>query len=315
LDILDEYFEIGSSDGRLDSPLSETFCYSIFFEAIRALLCSEDFQILCKTLSFLYMNLGRFYGSEREQLLLIILLKDFFFRLFPHWSFTVRRYYQHILIYKIKRRGFIHDYSSAVSSAKKIPSNNALSSLESVADSQPSKSGLINQATTLISSIITSPISSVSSLISIASPFSFFSNSVSSTSAQTNGYNLSNTDEKKNETDEERQHRESLESIDAENCSVISSRLTLMEVQEDEMIENTLIEYIKCVQEEIEGKSSAGSIPKNLFCYCSRALKEFHQGRHQAIMLQRRYSSLLSCFEVVAPDLYFDITTFSSDES
>jgi hypothetical protein len=45
-----------------------------------------------------------------------------------------------------------------------------------------------------------------------------------------------------------------------------------------------------------------------MFCYCSRALKEFNQIRYQAIHLQKRYASLLSCFDVVAPDLYFEIT-------
>jgi hypothetical protein len=187
--------------------------------------------------------------------------------------------------------------------------------MEKIDNPPPPNVSLFSQASSFISSIIASPIASVSSLVKIASPFSIgYSNSNSASEfIQPFGYDSSNNSDSKAESEEERFHREKLESIDAENCSVVSSRLTLMEVHEDEMIENTLNEYIKCVEGEIDGKSPTGSIPQNLYSYCSRALKEFIQTRHQAIMLQKRYSSLLSCFEVVAPDLYFDITTFSAE--
>lgn len=312
LDVLDDLFDVSSLDGRLDTQLPSNFCFDVFFVAIRQLLQSEDFQVLCKTLGFLYTNLGRFYGDHREQLLLIILIKETFFKLFPHWSYLVRKFYHHILVYKIRRRGFLYDMSFAISS---IPPINAEKEVTS-------PSSIISMA----SSLLFSPLSSLSSLLTsgiyrkttnpeqISVPDS---KNPSTLTGQLNNLNYSNFS--RFESDSERLHRESLESIDAEHCSVISSRLTLLEVQEDEIIESTLLRYIRCVEDDVsihissklENSFNSVSIPRYLHPYCDRALHEFKILRQQAIMLQRKYSSTLSCFDVVAPDLFFDVVEFA----
>ena len=58
---------------------------------------------MLKTLSFIYNQTVLFHGAFREKLVTEILLKGFFFRLFLHWMHEIRRYFLHILVFKIFR--------------------------------------------------------------------------------------------------------------------------------------------------------------------------------------------------------------------
>jgi hypothetical protein len=323
LDILDDYFDVSSFEGRLDSPLPKNFCFETFFKAIHILLSSDDFQVLCKTLAFLYTNLGRFYGEHREKLVLIILVNEFFFKLWPHWSYLVRKFYHHILIYKIRRRGFLHDMSYAISSIPRKGSNSTLQEQKAAAEATKVDYSLTGQAFSLVSGLITSPVSSVvsgvSSVASMVVPSSIFSMfSSQKESPYLPPPTVKESYPAREETVAERLHRESLESIDAENCSVISSRLTLIEVQEDEMIETRFLKFIKSVEDQVEGTGNSSknefTVPSFLLPYCKQALSEFKMIRQQAVMLQRKYSATLSCFDVVAPDLFFDVVEYSGND-
>ena len=64
---------------------------------------AEHFQIVLKTLSFIYNQTVLFHGGFREKLVNEILLKGFFFKLFLHWMHEIRRYFLHILVFKIFR--------------------------------------------------------------------------------------------------------------------------------------------------------------------------------------------------------------------
>eukprot|EP00940_MAST-03C_sp_MAST-3C-sp2_P003083 g3083.t1 len=89
---------------KSDRPrLPSNFDITLFAKGISMLLSSSHFQVVLKTLAFLYNHEVIFHGPSRVELVENILLKGQFNRLFMHWMYEVRRYFTHILVYKIFR--------------------------------------------------------------------------------------------------------------------------------------------------------------------------------------------------------------------
>lgn len=97
--------EAVASEINMATPIPETFCYDVFFEVMKVLLSYDHFQIVLKTLAFLYMHADRFYGKQRRKLWELIMGKDLFSSLLLHWHPEVRHMFMYFMVYRICRRG------------------------------------------------------------------------------------------------------------------------------------------------------------------------------------------------------------------
>ena len=80
--------------------------FALLERALSELLASAHFQILLKTLCFVYTHVGRLPSNGmRLELLRDLLFDRFFFSLFLHWCPEVRRQFHHILVYRLNRAG------------------------------------------------------------------------------------------------------------------------------------------------------------------------------------------------------------------
>ena len=109
--------DTGNTDCTMDeltSTLPSTFDYDSFWKWTSVLLSSDSFQIVLKTLSFLYNALRLFHGEHRLRLV-GDLLQEFFFPLFLHWSSDVRDFFHNLLVYKlvIKDRRYLPFFSDS----------------------------------------------------------------------------------------------------------------------------------------------------------------------------------------------------------
>eukprot|EP00823_Brevimastigomonas_motovehiculus_P008545 TRINITY_DN784_c5_g3_i1.p1 TRINITY_DN784_c5_g3~~TRINITY_DN784_c5_g3_i1.p1 ORF type:complete len:1211 (+),score=380.70 TRINITY_DN784_c5_g3_i1:67-3699(+) len=111
----------------LMAPLPDTFCFPFFFNAIAILLKSEHYQILLKSLTFLYTHFGHFFGEQRLEFARCLLF-DNFYRLFLHWCPEVRKLFHYILIFKLKRSYPAAVLSSPASSSSSVSSCSQITS-------------------------------------------------------------------------------------------------------------------------------------------------------------------------------------------
>lgn len=79
------------------------FDYDFFIDVIRKLLFLDHFNILTRTLIFLYNIIDLFHGIERKKFINGFLFKEFFFDLFLHWNSDTRMCFHRLIIYKIQR--------------------------------------------------------------------------------------------------------------------------------------------------------------------------------------------------------------------
>lgn len=106
LNLLDSLFMKGSSpENNFSSPLPANFDYSVLFEALGLILDGEHFQVLSKTIWFLYRNCGRFNNHTRKALIGDFLLFKYFGKLFFHWCTEVRQFFHNFLLFRIRRVG------------------------------------------------------------------------------------------------------------------------------------------------------------------------------------------------------------------
>ena len=89
----------------MSHPFPPSYCSALLLQALTILLHQEHFQVLLKTLTFIYMHTGHFYGEERAQLFTILLSRELFPRLFLHWCTEIRRVFHCILVYRLMRDG------------------------------------------------------------------------------------------------------------------------------------------------------------------------------------------------------------------
>jgi hypothetical protein len=83
--------------------LPNNFDHVLFESAIERLIDTDHFQIVTRTLIFIYNILDMFTGRERLKFIYELLLKKHFYTLFLHWSDDVRACFYRILTYKIRR--------------------------------------------------------------------------------------------------------------------------------------------------------------------------------------------------------------------
>jgi len=102
LNLLDEWFLIVAPD--MADPLPGNMCFDTLFDALNILLQSNHFQVLLKTLTFIYMHVGRVYGALRAKLCGLLLEKHFS-ALFLHWNPEVRLMFHRILVFRLNRLG------------------------------------------------------------------------------------------------------------------------------------------------------------------------------------------------------------------
>ena len=88
-------------------PFPASYCTPLLIQALSILLHQEHFQVLLKTLTFIYMHTGHFLGEDRVQLFSILLSPALFPRLFLHWCAEIRRVFHCILVYRLLRDGRI----------------------------------------------------------------------------------------------------------------------------------------------------------------------------------------------------------------
>ena len=86
-------------------PFPPSYCTPLLIQALSILLAQEHFQVLLKTLTFIYMHTGHFLGEERVQLASALLAPSTFPRLYFHWCAEIRRVFHSILIYRLQRDG------------------------------------------------------------------------------------------------------------------------------------------------------------------------------------------------------------------
>lgn len=72
-----------------------------FVYAVRRLVSSENFEILKRVLLFLYRRMDYFEDTLRQQTLKILIQRHM--SLFLHWNYEVRRYYHHLLVFRVAR--------------------------------------------------------------------------------------------------------------------------------------------------------------------------------------------------------------------
>ena len=89
----------------MSHPFPTVYCTPLLISAISILLHQEHFQVLLKTLTFLYMHTGHFYGRHRQELFDVLLSDSLFPKLFLHWCTEIRRVFHCIIIYRVARDG------------------------------------------------------------------------------------------------------------------------------------------------------------------------------------------------------------------
>ena len=89
----------------MSHPFPAVYCTPLCISAVSILLHQEHFQVLLKTLTFLYMHTGHYYGRHRQELFDVLLSDSLFPKLFLHWCTEIRRVFHCILIYRLARDG------------------------------------------------------------------------------------------------------------------------------------------------------------------------------------------------------------------
>ena len=89
----------------MSHPFPSVYCTPLLVSAISILLHQEHFQVLLKTLTFLYMHTGHWYGRHRQELFELLLSDTLFPKLYLHWCTEIRRVFHCILIYRLARDG------------------------------------------------------------------------------------------------------------------------------------------------------------------------------------------------------------------
>jgi len=78
--------------------------YPFLFKGVCVLFESEHHSILAKALLFVYDQIDLFQGTQRKSFICnIILSPETFMRFFLHWCFGVRKFYHHLILYKLVR--------------------------------------------------------------------------------------------------------------------------------------------------------------------------------------------------------------------
>lgn len=96
IELVEAYFDFLQKKGR-SSP---TLDYKFFYSAVKIVLESEHANVIGRCLAFLYKHYSMFSVAFRRELSLL-LLGQFFFKLFLSWSKSVRQIFHHLLVFRI----------------------------------------------------------------------------------------------------------------------------------------------------------------------------------------------------------------------
>lgn len=81
--------------------IRSAFDFEFLFDAIRVLLEGEQMQVLLKTIEFLYTGFDLLLEEQADVLRRVV--RPYFVKLFCHWSPNVRRFFHHLLIFRLVR--------------------------------------------------------------------------------------------------------------------------------------------------------------------------------------------------------------------
>jgi hypothetical protein len=105
LNLIDNLFMRGSTpEHNLAAPLPDFFDSTVLLDAITMLMEGEHFQVLSKTIWFVYRNANRFDLNTRKAVMEILLHK-FFSKLFLHWCTEVRQFFHYFILFRVRRLG------------------------------------------------------------------------------------------------------------------------------------------------------------------------------------------------------------------
>eukprot|EP01029_Cantina_marsupialis_P009091 TRINITY_DN2130_c0_g1_i2.p1 TRINITY_DN2130_c0_g1~~TRINITY_DN2130_c0_g1_i2.p1 ORF type:complete len:647 (-),score=150.04 TRINITY_DN2130_c0_g1_i2:2449-4389(-) len=93
-------------DPEIGTSLPSSFDMEYFLECIEILLSSELFQVVLKTLQFLYAAIPFFQGERRRDIITNLFFGSSghkFFRFFLHWNYEVRRFFLTFVVFKLFR--------------------------------------------------------------------------------------------------------------------------------------------------------------------------------------------------------------------
>ena len=79
------------------------FDFEFFQNVVEKLFSLDHYQIVTRSLIFIYNNLDLFFGQQRKDFIQNFLLKNFFFDLFCHWNYDIRMCFHRIILFKIQR--------------------------------------------------------------------------------------------------------------------------------------------------------------------------------------------------------------------
>lgn len=96
IELVEAYFDCLQRKGRICA----TFDYKFFYSAMKIVLESEHFNVISRCLVFLYKHYSSFSVAFRRELSLL-LLGQYFFKLFLSWSKSVRQVFHSMLMYRI----------------------------------------------------------------------------------------------------------------------------------------------------------------------------------------------------------------------
>eukprot|EP01102_Stenamoeba_stenopodia_P008063 TRINITY_DN2288_c0_g1_i1.p1 TRINITY_DN2288_c0_g1~~TRINITY_DN2288_c0_g1_i1.p1 ORF type:complete len:583 (-),score=111.95 TRINITY_DN2288_c0_g1_i1:11-1759(-) len=89
---------------KADKRLSNDFDVNYFCKAISIMIETEHHQLILRVLTLIYNYAEIFSGKiTRKTLLIDVLLKQYFFKLFLHWESSIRNAYQQIIVFKMLR--------------------------------------------------------------------------------------------------------------------------------------------------------------------------------------------------------------------
>ena len=122
---------------RDDSSLPPFFDFHMLVNAIVVLLHNDKFQVVIKTLQLLYRHWESFPGDRKLELRQLFVSSDsdpltnelldapLFFKLFYHWHYEVRKFFQHFAVFRLLRQdgwtGTLYRHMRRDSSSKGVP--------------------------------------------------------------------------------------------------------------------------------------------------------------------------------------------------
>lgn len=268
--------------------LPSNFCFDLLIDALDILLDSEHFQILCKTLWFIYRNCGRFRHNHRIRLLSQTLLQKYVLKLLLHWSPEVRQLFIYIIVFQVDRSGTLsslnYNQRRKLSHLWQIgPSNNATSSFRS---SSP-------DYLTANESSSHSNLSSESFLSSLAKFFNVESRALWDTRSL-----LSSTLELPFGTEP-----------NIHSCIKLKYSLEKEDLMEDELILLNFETLFYQIRDQLENKGQYFS--PNLVVYAKKAVSELEKIQKLHRKLRKSAARYLSANEILVPNFSFEIRPHS----